>query len=354
MIKGNAFYYDGLSSVSQNIDLIIDKEKKQLVFTTLLVGEINWPIEDIEINYNSQIINIHFGSKPVQVIKLDDEEFIIEFTQYLKENGKEGWYQRLINLGTKIHVIIAIAFLGTIVLGYIYLLPIIAERAVVLVPEDYDTELGDGFYNQYIEYCEIDSIKTKALNSFAQHLDLENKKNLKFTVVNSETVNAFALPDGNIIVFTGLLDLMENYDELAGLIGHEVAHVNKRHSMKILCRNAAGYLFVSAILSDVNGIMATISDNINSLQSLSYSRGFEQEADEVGLNIMIKNNIKPEGMINLFKRIQNKHDIDIPAILSSHPLTEDRIQTIKNIIKSKNSRYVENKSLRDLFLELKD
>lgn len=354
MIKGNAIYYDGLSSLSQNIELIIDKERNHLVFTTPLVGEINWPIENIEIIFNSQLINIHFGSNPVQAIKIDEKEFIQEFTQYFNKNDKVSWYQRLINLGTKIHIIIAICFLGTIILGYIYLLPIIAERAVVLIPEDYDTEIGSSFYNQYIEYCEIDSIKTEALNSFAQQLDLNNTKNLKFTVVKSETVNAFALPDGNIIIFTGLLDLMENYDELAGLIGHEVVHVNKRHSMKMLCRNAAGYLFVAAILSDVNGIMATISDNVNSLQSLSYSRGFEKEADEEGLNLMIKNNTKPEGMINLFKRIQSKHDINIPAILSSHPLPEDRIQSIKNLIKSNNSRYIENKSLRDLFLELKD
>ena len=76
---------------------------------------------------------------------------------------------------------------------------------------------------------------------------------IKFSVINSETVNAFALPDGNVVVFTGIIDLMDDYDELAGLIGHEVAHVNNRHSMRMMCRNLAGYIFLSAVLSDVNG-----------------------------------------------------------------------------------------------------
>jgi predicted Zn-dependent protease len=146
---------------------------------------------------------------------------------------------------------------------------------------------------------------------------------------------------------------MENYDELAGLIGHEVTHVNQRHSMKMLSRNVSGYLFVSAVLSDVNGIMATIGDNINSLNSLSYSRSFEQQADEEGLDLMLQNNINPKGMTNLFKRLQSENNIDIPQFLSSHPVTENRIDYIQNLIKEKKFKTIENPILKGYFIKLK-
>jgi predicted Zn-dependent protease len=353
MLKTNAVFYDGASSVSQEIELIVDEKNNLLVFGSSSIGLTKWPIEDVTFHYSGDIINIHYGSYPVQILKLEDEQFITYLNDYLKENDQLGWYQKLINLGTQFHVIIAVAILSIIVLGYLYLLPFVAEKAVVLIPESYDIEMGESFFNQYIEYNEIDSSKTNALNLFAEQLHLNNTKKLKFTVVESETVNAFALPDGNIIVFTGLLNLMENYDELAGLIGHEVTHVNQRHSMKMMCRNVSGYLFVSAILSDVNGIMAAVGDNINSLNSLSYSRGFEQQADEEGLELMFQNKINPEGMTKLFERLQSKNEIDIPQFLSSHPITENRIDNIQTLIKDKRFKAIENPKLKAYFEILK-
>ncbi|OFX25761.1 MAG: hypothetical protein A2041_14640, partial [Bacteroidetes bacterium GWA2_31_9b] len=262
-------------------------------------------------------------------------------------------YQKLINLGIKIHIGIALIILGLIIVVYLFLIPWLAEKSVVLIPQDYDVEIGNTFYNEYLNYNTIDSIKSKELNHFASQLELKNTNEVKFIVVESETVNAFALPNGNIIVFTGIIDKMNDYDELVGLIGHEVSHVNNRHSMKMMCRNLSGYLFISVILSDVNGIMAVIGDNIHNLQSLSYSRHFEREADIEGLNLMIQNNTDPNGMINLFKRLQSERDILLPEFLSSHPITEDRLNYIDKLIKSSSYKVDENKTLKDLFVEIK-
>ena len=199
----------------------------------------------------------------------------------------------------------------------------------------------------------IDSSKTKILNDFAQKLDLKNTKKLKFTVVNSNEINAFALPDGNIVVFTGIIKEMKNYDELVGLIGHEASHVNNRHSMKMLCRSLSGYLFVSLILGDANGVMAVIGDNVNSLQSLSFSREFEHQADADGFEILTANKVNPQGMSNLFKRLQKNHSLAIPEFLSSHPITENRIDFIDKMIKNQKFQQVANSKLEKLFTELK-
>ena len=111
---------------------------------------------------------------------------------------------------------------------------------------------------------------------------------------------------------------------------------------------------MSAVLSDVNGIMATIGDNINNLNSLSYSRSFEQQADEEGLDLMLQNNINPKGMTNLFKRLQSENNIDIPQFLSSHPVTENRIDYIQNLIKEKKFKNIENPILKGYFIKLKN
>jgi predicted Zn-dependent protease len=154
-------------------------------------------------------------------------------------------------------------------------------------------------------------------------------------------------------VFSGILKEMEDYDELVGLLGHEASHVNNRHSMKMLCRSLSGYLFVSVILGDANGIMATIGDNVNNFQSLSFSREFEHQADADGFKILIANKVNPQGMSNLFKRLQQHHSISIPEFLSSHPVTENRIDFINKMIKNQKNQQVTNPQLEKLFAKLK-
>lgn len=352
MIQTQALFFDGESSKPQSIAVYIDERFEEVVFSLSSIIY-KWPVGEISLHIIAGAMEIHHGSEPVQVIKTDDASFISGLKLYMKERGHIGWYQKIIDLGIKAHIAIGLLILGFIIAGYLFVLPKVAEKAVFLIPESYDNEMGSGFYNQFVTFKTIDAEKTEALTLFANQLELANEKDLKFTVIKSDVVNAFALPDGNIIVFTGIIDLMEGYDELAGLLSHEVVHINERHSMKMLCRNLAGYLFLSVALSDVNGVVGIIGDNIHSLQSLSYSRQFEQEADIKGMEILIKNNIDPEGMTRLFQRLQKDYDKLIPEFISSHPVTENRIHYIEKRIKEKQYNEFENEGLKKLFLQVK-
>lgn len=347
-------YFDGISSKPQEIELQLDEINAELRFGIYLNTTNRWPLEEVSFEHIGDSLEIRSNSNSLALIKVNNDEFAEEFITVLKLKGHISWYQRIIRLGIKTHLAIAALILGVIVAGYMLIIPWVGEKAVFLIPEHYDISMGQTFYKQYIENNSINSEKTKYLNSFAGKLKLLNTRKLHFTVINSPTVNAFSLPDGHIIVFTGLIDLMKDYDELAGLIGHEVSHVNNRHSMKMLCRNLSGYLFISAILSDVNGIMAVIGDNVQNLQNLSYSRHFEREADEQGARIMIINGINPIGMIDLFTRLQSSEKVVIPAFISSHPITTDRIVYIKKLITLTPHQYVYNPSLNELFLMLKN
>jgi predicted Zn-dependent protease len=91
-------------------------------------------------------------------------------------------------------------------------------------------------------------------------------------------------------------------------------------------------MLVSLLLSDVNGIMAVLADNAQQLHSLSYSRKFEQEADEQGLKILMDNQVDPNGMVQLFEHLEKESKFSIPKIISSHPLTIERKENMQKII----------------------
>ena len=349
IIKTTAVYFDGESSTPQNIELFLDKKRAVFYFETSKAGWINWNLERLDFIYKSDALKLQLKENPAENINIKDTHFITDLKTFLHENGNVGWYQKLMNLGFKAHTVLAITLLLSIALSYFFVLPWVAEKAVVLVPESYDTDLGNLVFEQSMMTSTVDSTRTAKLNQFAQQLKLNNTKKLHFTVVDSDIVNAYALPNGNIVVFTGIIDKMKSYEELAGLIGHEVAHVNHRHSMKLLCRDLSGYLFISAVLGDVNGVMSVIGENANSLQSLSFSRDFEHQADEEGYNILVANQINPKGMSDLFSRLQEKETFSIPEFLSSHPVTEERIHFIQTLLKSKKLEVKENSQLKSLF-----
>lgn len=347
-----AVFYDGNSSVPQQIVLSLNSFNRTLEFQLANGSTCKWLIQEVTFDKRATGLHLEHGLDVLQHIKIKDAHFIDLIQNFRKANGHIGWYQKLIDFGFATHFGIAVVIMALIGLCYVYIIPWAAEQSVSLIPEEYDNELGTSAWagNQY--FMDVDSKKTKLLNDFAKELKLQNTKKLKFTVVNSNEINAFALPDGSIVVFTGILKEMKNYDELVGLLGHEASHVNNRHSMKMLCRSLSGYLFISVILGDANGIMATIGDNVNSLQSLSFSREFEHQADADGFKILLENKVNPMGMSNLFKRLQQQ-SYAIPEFLSSHPVTENRIDFIDKMIKDKKFQTVAHPQLERLFVQLK-
>lgn len=351
--KTTAVFYDGNSSVPQQIELSLNKLNATLEFRISDGAYYKWLIKEVIFDKRATGLRLKHGSDIVQHIKIKDADFIDVVHHFRKENGHISWYQKLLDLGFAAHFGIAVVIMALIGLSYLYAIPWVAEKSVVLIPEEYDNKLGDSAWagNEY--FMNVDSKKTKLLNDFAKQLNLKNSKKLKFIVVKSGEINAFALPDGSIVVFTGILEEMKNYDELVGLLGHEASHVNNRHSMKMLCRSLSGYLFISVILGDANGIMATIGDNVNSFQSLSFSREFEHQADADGFKILLANKVNPQGMSNLFKRLKQNNFVSIPEFLSSHPVTENRIEFIDKMIKNQKFQKVNHPQLESLFAELK-
>jgi beta-barrel assembly-enhancing protease len=348
-----AGYFDGLSSASKEIILEYNDDFNDFRLRIANGNSFLWYSEDLYFERYGSLIEIRNKNFSGAILKINDETFANSFYKSMRQNKRIDIHARLLNLSLPKIVGIAVCLLGIILLSYFFILPPVAEKSAILLPESFDTEVGTIFMKTFLDENKIDSIKSKYLEQFAAELDLKNKKPLRFSVVNSSQVNAFASPNGQIIVYSAILDEMNGPDELAALLGHEASHINNRHSIKLLCRNLAGYMIVSLLLSDVNGIMAVIADNAQQIHSLSYSRHFEEEADEQGLKILIDNNINPFGMVNLFEQLEEETDFAIPEIMSSHPLTKERKSNMKKIIAKHRYKIKPNDNLKIIFEQLK-
>jgi len=150
-------------------------------------------------------------------------------------------------------------------------------------------------------------------------------------VFDSEDINAFAMPGGHIGVYTGLLAVAENQDQLAAVIGHEVAHVTQQHSLKRANREATtqgGVILGTAVLGAGPGVGDMVSMGAQLGLSLPFSRANETEADTVGLNYMADAGFNPSASIQLWKNMAAKNKLGPPEFLSTHPSGDSRIDDL--------------------------
>ena len=344
-----AKYFDGQSSKTQNVTVTYFNTLTELRFQTENGSVLVWRLADLSFDQYDNITEIRYKKYTEAVLRIEDKLFAQQFYKAMKENKRVDTHTRLLNLGIFKIAAIAVGLFAFVIWSYFYILPPLAEKSAAMLPESVDNEIGDIFIESYMADATIDHEKTAKLNDFAKQLKLNNTKPLKFTVVKSDEVNAFAAPNGQIVVYTGILKDINTPEELAALLGHEASHVNQRHSTKMLCRNLAGYMVVSLLFSDVNGIMAVLAENAQQLHALSYSRGFEQEADEQGLTILMNNHLNPKGMVELFNHLERESKGSVPAILSSHPLTKDRKENMQKLIAEKKYVIQSNPQLAEIF-----
>ena len=342
-------YFDGKSSQLHEVEVILDTHTNELKIHNDNLN-ISWEIYNISYEKIGNMLEIRKEERTNEFLSIYDAGFNTEFINFLHKTKDVGIYKKLLNLSFSKHIAIFGGLLTLIVLGYFFLVPVIAEKSVVLIPKSFDKQISKMALTNF--GYKTDSIKSEILTRFAQNMELNNQTPLNFKVVDSPIVNAYSLPDGTVMVFTGILQKMNSYDQLAGLIGHEVSHINKRHAVKMLCRNLAGYIFISALFSDVNGIMTVIAQNAQNLNNLTYSRQFESEADEESTLLMIQNHINPKGMVSLMKVLQKEQDIKLPEIISTHPETTNRIKDIEQIIKDQSYKSTNHPYLKSLFVEL--
>jgi predicted Zn-dependent protease len=163
----------------------------------------------------------------------------------------------------------------------------------------------------------------------------------RVVVLDSPHVNAFAVPGGTIVILRGLVKNTKTAEELAGVLAHEIQHIEMRHTMRALLQDASTGFLIAAISGDAGGAMGHGLEAARTLGGLRYSRESEEEADREGMRLLIKTGIDPEGMIRFFERLEaEERGLPDPLqYLSTHPMARDRIKTLKSIAAASSRRY---------------
>jgi predicted Zn-dependent protease len=148
-------------------------------------------------------------------------------------------------------------------------------------------------------------------------------------VAENPEVNAFDLPGGVIVVHTGLLKAADSVGEVAGVLAHEIQHVEQRHALRAMIHELGWRAVLALALGDLSG--GVWGDLAGRLGGLSYGRDLERAADLGGLDALRRAGIAPDGMLDFFGKLARREGPGV-ALLASHPATDERIEALRRAI----------------------
>lgn len=173
-------------------------------------------------------------------------------------------------------------------------------------------------------YAYLESLKQSILDGG----QLQHKTDFAwklYIIKDDATQNAFCTPGGYIYVYTGLIKTLDNASSLAGVMGHEMAHADRRHSTQQLTAQYGFSLMVSVIAGTTG--QDQIAQIVGSLSSLAYSRDHEKDADAHSVIYLCPTQYRADGAADFFEKIGSQ---GVPAFLSSHPDPGARVTNIRN------------------------
>lgn len=219
-----------------------------------------------------------------------------------------------------------------------------------LIPFKVEKKIGDKLFNPLITIEQRKIIDE--VNLVFHQLKFNPKVwDNEFTFhISSETIpNAYASLGGHIFINKGLIQLLNTTEDMIGVVAHEMIHVQQRHVAKSVIQALGMYTVFSLLVGDVTGLAGVLIDQGGPLLSLQYSRALEDEADDLGIDLLIQNQIDPSGLatsLSMIRDEQQKLMKQSPAadvleklskieVLNSHPNIDQRIEGIKNKIRKK-------------------
>jgi len=335
-----ARYYDGLTAQAYDVNLDYERQGKA---STVIIRDAatrdvlgRWAGDDI-FALHGRRGELRLGvSGPAEGARLvvSGERDIVRIRTTLpilaeKRRAETGRQVRLAALAT--------AALASVITAYLFGVPLLASRIVNLVPTEWERSLGDTVATQMeaslaaeagFEVCDPDpnSVANRAIARFgAEALKGSGSPfDLDINVIRTEVPNAFALPGGKVYFFSALLERAQTPDEFAGVLAHEIGHVAHRHGMEQLISTAGTGALIGFILGDMTGVSVAAGLGATLIDS-RFSRDAERQADRYAADVAKRMDFQPAGLADLLDRVGEDDDFTKAfALLSTHPLTEDR------------------------------
>ncbi len=240
----------------------------------------------------------------------------------------------------------SLAATASIILCVVFLIPIFAEKLTPLIPPSIEKRFGTAVDNQ-VKALLGDKVcdgkpGVAALRTLTDRLTKAKgiELDLDIAVLESKIPNAIALPGGKIYVFQALLDKAESADELAGVLAHEIGHVANRDGLRKMIQSGGTSYLLGLLLGDVTGGGAIVLASEYLINS-AHSRDAETAADDFAGQTMIVLGRPAHPMAQLLKRIEGEEDDEdgnerkLPAFLSTHPVTDQRLKALEKLVPSK-------------------
>jgi len=249
-------------------------------------GRLWWPLREIrqtQGSYAGEQIRLERGQPFPEVLVIDDPAFLTALHETAPTFGRRFHDPR--KRRRRILLTIVAALVSIVAGGSLYMwgIPTAAGVLAARVPVSWEEKLGNAAMEEIgrSERRCVDADREAAIMAIVNRL-LEPMPNVPYkfrlTVFNDSTVNAFALPGGQIVLLRGLIERSKTPEELAGVLAHELQHVLKRHATRLLLQHASTGLMLVAVSGDLTGVMAYGLESARVLGTLSYSRGLESEA----------------------------------------------------------------------------
>lgn len=234
--------------------------------------------------------------------------------------------------------------------------PLTNRRQVRLLPEYMMLDMSLTSYDEFLSQNpplpdnnkdvqrvrEVGKNISTAVNEFLKENDLEERIDdfsWQYNVIDDKTINAWCMPGGKIVFYTGILAIANSDENIAVVMGHEIAHALARHGNERMSQEMAlqlGQMTLAAALQEkpelTQQIFLTSYGVGSQLGTLAYSRKHEYEADKIGLILMAKAGYDPSYAVSFWQKMSENGGTSTPELLSTHPSDEKRIAALKNAL----------------------
>jgi predicted Zn-dependent protease len=210
------------------------------------------------------------------------------------------------------------------------------------ITENVDEQLGDVFWKSYsAEMEEVKDMKiVEPIEQMVREICLDNNiipSSINVHVVENKEINAFAMPGRHLVVHTGLIDFADHEDEIAGVIAHEIAHIESGHVVKKLGKEIGLSILMNLTLGDIGG--EVVRNALSTITSTAYDRSLEKEADLKAVDYVLAAKMNPTYLASFLEKLDKQ--AQTPEVLqwvSTHPDSKERVRYIKEKIASINAK----------------